>query len=172
MRIKNVHERPLPMDEAAAAALLDSISSDDDRLWPARDWPAMRFDRPLAVGAKGGHGPIRYEVVKYEPGRRVVFAFDPRGPETRGFDGTHTFELIAERGRVRLRHAIDMETSLGAALRWYLVIEPLHDALVEDAFDRAEGVKRGKWSWRVRALRWWMKRSHTEPRERPAVTAR
>jgi hypothetical protein len=43
--------------------------------------------------------------------------------------------------------------------KWRLLIEPMHDALIEDAFDRAEkelhGVlaKRAQWSLRVRFLR-------------------
>jgi hypothetical protein len=157
MKIQNIHERVIGGDAAAVGSLLDRLSSEDDRLWPGEDWAPMRFDRPLGVGATGGHGPIAYSVVAYEPSRRITFAFEP-GEATRGFDGTHTFEAIPDENGVRLVHRIDMEVSFGAALRWYLVIEPLHDALLEDAFDRAEGRPKRRYDLRVRALRWWMKR--------------
>ena len=45
------------MAPGVAGRLLDGLSAADDRLWPKDRWPAMRFDRPLKVGARGGHGP-------------------------------------------------------------------------------------------------------------------
>jgi len=48
--------------------LLGSLASEQDRLWPSQAWPAMRLNRPLAVGAAGGHGPVRYVVTGYEVG--------------------------------------------------------------------------------------------------------
>ena len=91
MNVASVHERVVarPIDEVGG--LLDSLATPRDRLWPRETWPAMRFDRPLAVGARGGHGPIRYEVIEYDPGVRVRFRFT--GPS--GFDGFHEFCLIA-----------------------------------------------------------------------------
>ena len=157
MRIKNVHERVVPTE---AAGLIDTLSADEDRLWP-EGWPPMKLDRPLGVGAKGGHGPVRYEVIEYEPGKRIVFEFDQNGELSNGFAGTHRFEVLgAERG-VCLRHEIDMDATVGAAIRWYTFVEPLHDALVEDALDRAEGVERSRWSWRVRVLRWFAMRRYS-----------
>ncbi|MDQ3135435.1 MAG: hypothetical protein M3Q76_11655, partial [Acidobacteriota bacterium] len=67
--MKNVHERILQSPFAAAGELIDKLASRDDLLWPRERWPAMKLDRPLGVGAKGGHGPIRYVVEAYEPGR-------------------------------------------------------------------------------------------------------
>jgi hypothetical protein len=58
MQVLNVHERVLPVDAAAVGALMDTVASDDDALWPKTSWPRVRFDRPLGVGAVGGHGPI------------------------------------------------------------------------------------------------------------------
>ena len=149
MKIQNVHERVIPSENAA---LIDTLSSKDDRVWPA-DWPPMEFDRPLGVGAIGGHGPVRYRVVEYEPAKSVVFRFD-EGEIGKGYDGTHRFDVIRENGEVKLRHEIDMEATIRGAIEWYSFVEPLHDALVEDALDRAEGVKRNEWSWWVRILRW------------------
>ena len=56
--ILNVHERELPASAGDVGRLLDQVGSVDDPLWPAPTWPPVRFDRPLAVGADGGHGPI------------------------------------------------------------------------------------------------------------------
>jgi hypothetical protein len=54
MQVLNVHERELQVGSAEVGALLDSLASENDRLWPRACWPAMRFDRPLGVGAVGG----------------------------------------------------------------------------------------------------------------------
>jgi hypothetical protein len=54
-----------------------------------------------------------------------------------------------------------MDATLSAALRWYTFVEPLHDALLEDAFDRAEGTKRNRWSRWVRVLRWFAIRRYS-----------
>jgi len=75
MNVRNVHERVLDVPACDLAVLLDGLASPDDALWPRHLWPAMKFDRPLQVGAVGGHGPIRYTVEAYEPGRRIRFRF-------------------------------------------------------------------------------------------------
>lgn len=161
MRVLNIHERDLDATVPEVGRLIDALSSPADVLWPSRHWPAMRFDRPLQVGATGGHGPIRYFVEAYEPGRRVQFRFT--GP--RGFVGFHALDVqeIAP-GRTRLRHVLQMETAGPAVLTWPLVFRWLHDALLEDALDQAETAvgavgavyrkpPRRRWSLWVRILR-------------------
>ena len=98
--IRNVHERTINAPAQALAPLLDGLGGDGDRLWPGEHWVPMVLDRPLAVGADGGHGAIRYRVVEYEPGRRVRFLFHP----STGIAGIHELsveELGAQRCRVR-----------------------------------------------------------------------
>ena len=68
MRVINVHERELNASLEKAGVLIDRLASRDDLLWPYDRWPAMRFDRPLGVGAVGGHGPIRYVIEAYVDG--------------------------------------------------------------------------------------------------------
>lgn len=159
MKIRNVHGRKIAASLERAAAVLDSLASSDDRLWPHDRWPSMRLDGPLGVGAKGGHGPVRYEVVEYQPGRKVVFRFHPTAGLMRGFNGCHWFELNEEPGGIVLRHVIEAEGRFAPALRWCFLVRPLHDALLEDALDRAETALTGnvnspaRWSWRVRLLR-------------------
>src|SRR5918992_289513 len=79
MRIESVHTRELPVPVEELGRLLDTLAGPDDRIWPIERWPndPILFDRPLSVGAKGGHGPIRYTVTAYEPGRLIEFEFDP-----------------------------------------------------------------------------------------------
>lgn len=60
--IRNVHERVINAPIEALGALLDGLGQKDDRLWPSQSWTPMVLDRPLAVGADGGHGVIRYYV--------------------------------------------------------------------------------------------------------------
>ena len=158
-RIRNVHRRALPVAPETLAPLLDGLAGPDDRLWPHQRWPAMRFDPGLEVGATGGHGPIRYRVAEYSPGRYVRFDFDPGRGLARGFHGGHSFRIQAGEGGSEMVHVLEARCPLGAWLRWVAVIRPLHDALVEDALDRAEREITGRpagdrpLSWWVRALR-------------------
>ena len=97
----------------------------------------MRFDAPLQTGASGGHGPIRYHVSDYVPGRRVEFQFDRKGMAA-GLDGRHYFEVISRRDHVLLRHVVDAECDFRTWMKWHVMIGPMHDALLEDALDRAQ----------------------------------
>ena len=156
-----MHERLIDAPAARVGELLDSLASSDDRLWPSGRWPAMRFDRPLGTGAIGGHGPIRYTIERYDPGERIVFRFSA----PRGFDGRHAFDVAPlGEGRTFLRHILDMRTSGAAILTWPIIFRPLHDALIEDAMDRAEeqvgsASQRTRWSLWVRFLRRALSRS-------------
>jgi hypothetical protein len=160
--VLNIHTRDIQASRAALGALLDTLASKQDLIWPHEHWPAMRFDRPLEVGAVGGHGPIRYSVESYEPGQAILFRFT--GP--RSFHGTHGF-MIKDRapGIVRLEHTLSMRLSGTALLSWPLLFRWLHDALIEDALDRAESsltkrpLPQRRWSLWVRFLRHVMKRT-------------
>jgi hypothetical protein len=133
--MRNIHQRDLAASVSEAGRLIDGLSGAADRMWPATRWPAVRFDRPLGVGAEGGHGPIRYTVVAHAPGRSVEFAFTA----PHALHGVHRFEAI-ELGPARtiLRNVVEARTSGSMRLAWPLVWRPLHDALMEDALDRAE----------------------------------
>jgi hypothetical protein len=133
MKVLNVHEREYDAPVELLGNLIGSLGRAGDRLWPAGKWPPMRLDRPLSVGARGGHGPIRYAVEQFQPGRSVVFRFSA----PRGFDGTHTFDVRERNGHAVLRHAIEMRTRGAAAVRWALALRPMHDALLEDCLDKA-----------------------------------
>jgi hypothetical protein len=153
--IRNVHERVLDATPTEIGALIDGLASDGDRLWPIDRWPAIRLDRPLGVGASGGNGSIRYSVSEYEPGRRVRFRFDPR----LGLIGHHEFAVATGDGRTTLRHALEAIPRGRMRIAWPLIVRWLHDALIEDALDRAETVtagapvRRRRWSPWVRLLR-------------------
>jgi hypothetical protein len=160
MKVVNIHQRVLDAPIATIGQLIDGLASANDRLWPHDRWPAMRFDRPLGVGALGGHGPIGYVVESYAPGRNIRFRFI----EPQGFVGSHRFEAEAiEAAKTRLRHTIDMQATGRSWLVWALAIRPLHDALLEDLLDRAEvfagkELPGRKWSRWVRIIRWAMRR--------------
>lgn len=154
--IINVHEREYQRPIAEVAALVTTLASQDDRLWPSECWPPMRFDRGLAQGASGGHGPVRYRVESVDPVREVRFRFT--GPS--GFDGWHAFTITeASEAATVLRHEIHLHPRRWARLTWPLFFRPMHDALLEEAFDKAArelGIppeapyRRGAW---VRLLR-------------------
>jgi hypothetical protein len=169
MRILNVHQRELGAPPAEVGALLDSLASDDDALWPRGSWPRMQFDRPLAVGASGGHGPVAYAVDDYRPGRMIQFRF--LGP--RGFSGHHRFEVVSlGEGSTLLRHTIDARVTGPALLTWPVAIRPLHDALLEDALAQAQASLGltpviTPWSPWVRLLRRLMFGGRAQPQRAP-----
>jgi hypothetical protein len=166
MKIYNRHERRISAPPDEVGSLLDSLSGPTDRLWPADDWPAMKFDTSLREGARGGHGPVRYCVTEYAPGRRVVFQFEGGGL-TGGLDGRHFFEVIPRRDCTLIRHVVDADCDLRM---WCILIGPMHDALIEDAFDRVEQrlhggfAKQSRWSPWVRFLRKMKRRKATRRR--------
>jgi hypothetical protein len=135
MSVVNVHQRLLQAPPERVGALLDTLASPHDALWPRHSWPRMKLDRPLAVGAAGGHGPIRYRVEAYEPGQQVRFRFT--GPA--GFDGWHALSIRdATATSCVLEHRLEMRLRGTARLTWPLLFRPLHDALLEDAMATAE----------------------------------
>lgn len=133
--VENVHERELPAEASEVGQLLDRLGSRGDPLWPAPTWLPMRFDRPLGVGAEGGHGPVRYHVTQYQPGRLVEFTF---GRQT-GLLGAHTLE-VQERGPhgCLLRHRLSARPVGAMRLLWPAIVQTCHDAVLEHLLDNAE----------------------------------
>lgn len=130
---RNVHQRRIAAPAADVGAVLDRLGAADDPVWPAPAWPALRLDGPLAPGADGGHGPIRYAVEEYEPGRRVRFRFRYPG------GGHHEFTVEPlDDGDCRVRHTLRTDLPGALVLIWPLGLRRLHDALIEDAFDNIE----------------------------------
>ena len=151
--VHNIHGRALPVAAAEVGRMLDRLGTADDRLWPAPAWLPVRFDRPLAVGADGGHGPIRYHVTGYDPGRRVELTFHPRT----GLIGTHTLE-VEERGphACVLRHRLSARPAGRMRLLWPALVRVCHDTVIEHLLDNAESAVTGtvahpvRYSWRAR----------------------
>lgn len=156
MKVHNVHERRIDAAPDRVGALLDTLAGPDDAVWPGEHWPPMLFDRPLAVGAVGGHGDVGYTVEEYEPGRRVIFRF----ADGIGIDGAHTLEVVPH-GRVSVvRHVLEGQLTGSMRLVWPLVVRWAHDAVLEDLLDKVERNATGQvrrpasWSRWVRILRW------------------
>jgi uncharacterized protein DUF2867 len=154
--VRNVHERRVAAPVEVLGPLLDRIGGPEDRLWPSPQWEPMVLDGPVAVGAAGGHGAIRYRVTGYQPGRRVEFAFDPG----LGVHGWHAFSIEPDGGSGSvLRHVAEGRLGWPMVLLWPAVVRWLHDALIEDLFDRAELVAGtgpahpARWTPWVRLLR-------------------
>ncbi|GAA2361992.1 DUF2867 domain-containing protein [Streptomyces cuspidosporus] len=165
--VRNVHERVIEAPAAAVGALLDRLSAADDPIFPTPAWPRMRLDGPLAVGADGGHGPIRYRVTAYEPGRRVRFDTPPGG----GLDGYHEL-TVAPLGaeRCRVRHVLECEVRGLLRLQWACAIRHIHDTMVEEIFDNIERAAAGGVA---RPVRWspWVRLLHRLDWARPRAIA-
>ncbi len=134
-RICNVHERRIAAAPEQVWGLLMTLSGPDDRLWPA-GVPPLRFDGPLAVGARGRHGPIHYELTALEPSAgSLVFSFR----EPTGLVGHHSFHVSSdENAGALLRHEVIARPEGWMRLRWPLIVRWLHDTVVEEVFDQAE----------------------------------
>lgn len=133
--VRNVHERTVAAPIGRVGPLLDRLGGPSDVLWPTPAWPPMVLDGPVAAGAAGGHGSIRYRVTAHEPGRKVEVAFEP----DRGIDGWLAF--IAEptgSGSTLLRIIADAQFSGAMLLAWPLAVRWAHDAVVEELLDNAE----------------------------------
>jgi len=138
--ISNVHERRIAAPPQEVGALLDSLGSPHDRLWPhaPRDPMVLRHGdgSGLRIGAKGGHGPVRYTVEDYEPGRRVTFRIAPELGLGNAWHGVFA-EPTADGGTL-LRHELEVTPTGAMRILWPLVVRSMHNCYAEDALDRAE----------------------------------
>ncbi|WP_454793067.1 hypothetical protein [Mycolicibacterium lutetiense] len=157
--IRNVHERWLDLPSATVWELLAELGSEGDIVWPSRNWPSMKLDAPLRVGASGGHGAVRYQCTALVPRRLIEFTFDSIGG--RPLDGHHAFEILERSGGVLLRHTIDAQVpDLIARWRFCSLIQPTHDVVIEELFDvielltgKSSESSTPRWSLWVRLLR-------------------
>ena len=155
MKVVNIHKRIIQQPKDSISKILNSLSTDNDQLWPKEKWPPMIFKKGLIEGAIGGHRPIKYSISKYKLGSLIKFNF--LKPE--GFAGIHKFEITEiEEDTTELKHTIDMTVSGKGIFIWYFAIKWLHNALLEDCMDKAENnflteKKKTKWNLWVLLLR-------------------
>ena len=159
MKVINIHQRQIDQPKSVIAALLPTLATKNDSMLATDKWPAMTLDQGLKVGSKGGHGPMGYFVTAYTPNDFLEFRFT----KPRGLDGFHRFEIIdIGNNKTEIKHTIDMKASGSGAWAWALAIRWLHDAYIEDAFDKIENQfvaekKTTSWSVWVKFLRSFLK---------------
>jgi len=158
LKVLNIHKRTLNQPKEKVAELLKTLSTENDRIWPKEKWPEMKFKEGIKIGAKGGHGPIRYSIEKYNPNELIQFRFS----KPNGFNGIHKFEIneLSDQ-KTEIKHTIDMNTEGKGTLIWFFAICSLHNALIEDGFDKLENNffdnrKSTKWNIWVKFLRKYM----------------
>lgn len=135
--VRNVHTRVTPGPLSRAAELLDQVAEPGNSLWPSDRWPALKLDRGLTSGSRGGHGPVRYHVGRHEPGAEVVFVFEDALP----YAGRHTLRVAADGEQVRWTHELVFD-QINPAFAAMLL--PLHDQLIEDLLDGAAAAMAGR----------------------------
>ncbi|TDZ96655.1 SRPBCC family protein [Mycobacteroides salmoniphilum] len=117
----------------------------------------MILDRPLAKGASGGHGKIRYTCTAYTPRRFVEFTFDSVNGNL--IDGRHVFEAVPRRAGVLIRHTLDLECGFSDWIKLTALVVPAHDAVIEQLLDHLERSITGtathphRWGLRVLLIR-------------------
>jgi len=136
MKVTNIHSRKLKQSKAQVQALFKTLATTEDKIWPYENWPAIRFDDVIKIGTKGGHGRVRYSIIDFNEGENITFQFSK--PD--GFIGTHELYIKAiDTNVTEITHEINMNTStVKATFLWITIIRWLHDALIEDAFDKME----------------------------------
>jgi len=155
MKVVNIHKQTFSQSKEKLGVLLDTLSSKEDEIWPFENWPSMRFKNGLKEGSKGGHGPIRYSIEVYIPCEFIQFKFY----KPKGFNGVHRFEINElEEGKTELKHVIEMNVVGFGILNWFLVIKPLHNALLCDALDKVKNhfkpnKQKKEWTLWVKVLR-------------------
>lgn len=135
MQVTNIHTRKINQPKEKVSQLFRTLTTKDDLVWPYENWPAIKFKDGLQVGSKGGHGRIRYTIIEFEAGEYIKFQFSK--PD--GFIGTHELKIeTLNKSETEISHVIKVNTSFKATFLWVFVIRWLHDALIEDAFDKVE----------------------------------
>ena len=158
MDVINIHKRIIEQPVTEVATLFTTLSTENDMMLATNRWSLMKLDKGLQVGSKGGHGLIKYFVTEYQLEKSITFQFDMTG-----FEGFHRFSLIQlGSDKTELSHTINMTTTGSATLKWALAIRWLHDAYIEDGFDKVEDHfkmerRRSNWNFHVRLLRKVMK---------------
>jgi len=154
MKVINIHSRILNCSIKELTGLLETLATKNDKIWPKEKWPEMKFKSGIKVGSKGGHGPIRYSVEKYNPKELIQFKFY----KPYGFIGIHKFEITElNKNKAEIKHTIDMNVKGKGILIWTFVIHSLHNALIEDGFDKienelSEGGKITQWNFWTKFL--------------------
>jgi len=154
MKVLNIHSREINQPRHKVVELIKSLATEEDKIWPNEKWPAMRFKNGKKVGARGGHGPVGYYISEYLPEEKIVFQFT----KPVGLVGSHTLDISESHQQTILKHTINAELKGMMKILWPLSIRPLHDALIEDAFDKVElnfsdRIEKNKWSLWVKFLR-------------------
>ena len=135
MQVINIHKRTINQPKEKLSQLFKTLATSEDLIWPYENWPAIRFKNGLRVGSKGGHGRVRYTIIEFKEGDSIKFQFSK--PE--GFNGIHEFTVKAITDQsTEIRHVINAKLTFKATILWVFVIRWLHDALLEDAFDKVE----------------------------------
>jgi hypothetical protein len=155
VKVLNIHKRVINQPKDKIAELLKTLATKNDMILSTDKWPPMKLSDGLKEGSRGGHGPIRYTVQKFVPNELVQFEFT----RPKGFIGTHQFEIAElENGITEIKHTIEMKIYGMAIITWPLAIRWLHDAFIEDAFDKTENhflekKKKTEWNLWVKILR-------------------
>jgi hypothetical protein len=141
MKVRNVHEREMRGSMQQLSEIVKTYGSKNDRMYPFERWPKMQLEGPEGpptVGRIGNRGAAQFVMTLYENGERIRYSWKFLKPV--GFDGHHHGEAQElGNGKILFRSVVDMNTrGLKATLLWLFVMRPLHDAVVEDSFDKVE----------------------------------
>ena len=154
MTVNNIHKRIINQPKQKISSLLDTLATKDDAVWPKELWPRMKFKQGLEKGAIGHHGPIHYSVNQYNDS-----GFEFKFIKPVGFHGVHGLAMTTlNSNQTELVYYLKMDARGLGLIKWLFAIRQLHNALIEDAFDKVENHfdgqnRKSSWSLWVRFLR-------------------
>jgi hypothetical protein len=137
--MKNRHSRYFSYSTEALRPWVEALWSGTSRdCFPTDVIPTFRRNpdgiEPLALVpgvTKVGHGGFTFQLSEWTGNRwRVELVSKLRG--------WHGFELVPEAEGVELVHTLEVEPTGPMRLAWPLVVEPIHDWVIEALFDRLE----------------------------------
>lgn len=135
MKVTNIHKRIINQPKQEVGKLFETLATENDKVWPTENWHPMKFKDGFKVGSTGGHGPIGYSINNIYKNEFIEFKF----VKPKGYKGIHKFELIKlTDNSTEIKHTIEVDLNGFDFLGWAIIVKYLHDALLEDCFDKVE----------------------------------
>jgi len=126
----NYHARVVARPLAEVYGRLARMGSALDDAWPLPSVP-MKAEGELRPGVRAAHGPIRYQLVAVDDGRRIEWRFTMEN-----LHGRYEYTVSAVAGGTLVENVIDGSLTGELIDMWPQSVAAFHDWIIERIFDR------------------------------------